>query len=112
MPFLDEKFMFHLFQELHQKSILYDNFRYDSFSMLFYIYNNIILFMLEHDHLDTAELLIQKLTYYFNQQEKDYYHRARLFNLQGLALYLQGKKEIGLSLIKRSNLISYLSEHS
>lgn len=112
MPFLDEKFMFHLFQELHQKGILYDNFRYDSFSMLFYIYNNIILFMLEHDHLDTADLLIQKLTYYFNQQEKDYYHRARLFNLQGLALYLQGKTEIGLSLIKRSNLISYLSEHS
>ena len=68
--------------------------------------------MLKHDHLDTADLLIQKLTYYFNQQEKDYYHRARLFNLQGLVLYLQGKTEDGLSLIKRLNLISYLSEHS
>jgi len=104
MPFLEEKFMFHLFQELHQKGILYDNFRYDSFSMLFYIYNNIILFMLDHNHLDTADLLIQKLTYYFNQQEKDYYHRARIFNLQGLALYLQNKKELGL----RLNLILFL----
>ncbi|MBZ5985400.1 helix-turn-helix domain-containing protein [Leuconostoc gelidum subsp. gasicomitatum] len=111
MPFLEEKFMFHLFQELHQKGILYDNFRYDSFSMLFYIYNNIILFMLDHNHLDTADLLIQKLTYYFNQQEKDYYHRARIFNLQGLALYLQNKKELGLRLIRKANLISYLSEH-
>lgn len=112
MPFLEEKFMFRLFQELHQKGILYDNFRYDSFSMLFYIYNNIILFMLDHNHLDTADLLIQKLTNYFNQQEKDYYHRARLFNLQGLALYLQNKKELGLILIKKSNLLSYLSEHN
>ncbi len=90
MPFLEEKFMFHLFQELHQKGILYDNFRYDSFSMLFYIYNNIILFMLDHNHFDTADLLIQKLTYYFNQQEK---------------------KELGLRLIRKANLISYLSEH-
>jgi len=111
IPFLEEKFMFHLFQELHQKGILYDNFRYDSFSMLFYIYNNIILFMLDHNHLDTADLLIQRLTYYFNQQEKDYYHRARIFNLQGLALYLQNKKELGLRLIRKANLISYLSEH-
>mgnify|MGYP003365869885 CR=1 FL=1 len=68
--------------------------------------------MLDHNHLDTADLLIQKLTNYFNQQEKDYYHRARLFNLQGLALYLQNKKELGLILIKKSNLISYLSEHN
>ncbi|ADG40196.1 MULTISPECIES: helix-turn-helix domain-containing protein [Leuconostoc] len=112
IPFLEEKFMFNLFQELHQKGILYDNLRYDNFSMLFYIYNNMILFMLDHNHLETADLLIQKLTVYFRQQEKDYYHRARLFNLQGLALYLDGKKNLGLTLIQKSNLISHLSDQS
>lgn len=112
MPFLEETFMFNLFKELHQKGFLYDNFRYDSFSMIFYIYNNIISIMLDRNHLDTADLLIENLSTYFKQQEKDYYHRARLLNLQGLAQYLHGEKVVGLSLIKKSNLIAHLTDHN
>ncbi|WP_367301225.1 helix-turn-helix domain-containing protein [Leuconostoc carnosum] len=112
MPFLEETFMFNLFKELHQKGFLYDNFRYDSFSMIFYIYNNIISIMLDRNHLDTADLLIENLSTYFKQQEKDYYHRTRLLNLQGLSQYLHGKKVVGLSLIKKSNLITHLTDHN
>lgn len=110
IPFLEKEFMLNLFQELHKKAILYDQFRYDSFSMLFYIYNNMILHMLEKQNSTVAKQLLDRLAFYFKDQERDYYHRARLFNLQGLTLYLSGNKKEGLKLIKKSNLITYLAQ--
>lgn len=112
IPFLDKAFMFTLFEELQKKEIIYENFRHDNFSLLFYIYNNIILFLLDSsDSLEIAESLVSKLETYFKNQDKDYYHRTRIFNLKGLTLYLKGKKKEGLILLKRANLIALLTEH-
>lgn len=112
IPFLDKAFMFTLFEELQKKEIIYENFRHDNFSLLFYIYNNIILFLLDSsDSLEIAESLVSKLETYFKNQDKDYYHRTRIFNLKGLTLYLKGKKKEGLILLKRANLIAHLTEH-
>lgn len=112
IPFLNKTFMFHLFQELQKKEIIYDNFRNDNFSMLFYIYNNIILFLLSDNYITEAEVLVVKLESYFNDREKDYYHKARIFNLKGLLFYLKGQKEKGLHLIKKANVIAYLTNQS
>lgn len=111
IPFLEQTFMFSLFEELQKKKIIYEDFRHDNFSMLFYIYNNVILSMLDSQYLDTAQALVIKLEDYFKNQEKDYYHRARLFNLKGLTLYLSGNKKSGLRFIKRANLIAHLTGH-
>ncbi|KRL37617.1 helix-turn-helix domain-containing protein [Liquorilactobacillus uvarum] len=112
IPFLDKAFMFTLFEELQKKEIIYENFRHDNFSLLFYIYNNIILFLLDSsDSLEIAESLVTKLETYFKNQDKDYYHRTRIFNLKGLTLYLRGKKKEGLILLKKANLIAHLTEH-
>lgn len=112
IPFLNKTFMFNLFRELQKKEIIYDNFRNDSFSMLFYIYNNVILFLLSGSYLDEAELLVTKLESYFIDHDKDYYHKTRIFNLKGLVLYLKGDKEKGLPLIKRANVIAYLTNQT
>ncbi|KRL04411.1 helix-turn-helix domain-containing protein [Liquorilactobacillus oeni] len=109
--FLKVPVMLNLFKELQKKELIYEDFRNDNFSMLFYIYNNVILRMLDERFLDTAETLVTKLEKYFKDQDKDYYHRTRLFNLKGLTLYLKGQKKIGLSLIKKANLITYLTDH-
>lgn len=91
--------MLNLFQELHKKAVLYDQFRYDSFSMLFYIYNNMVLYnnmilhLLELRNGTTAKQLLDKLSFYFENQERNYYHRARLLNLKGLTLYVNGSKK-------------------
>lgn len=104
--------MFNLFKELQKKEIIYDNFRNDNFSVLFYIYNNIILFLLDSNSLEQAKILVNKLESYFNDRDKDYYHKARIFNLKGLLCYLKGQKEKGLNLIKRSNVIAYLTNQT
>lgn len=109
LPFLDKTFMFNLFEELRKKKIIYEDFRHDSFSLLFYLYNNIILSMLEEHCIKSAEILVLQLEDYFKNQGKDYYHHARIFNLKGLTIYLKGKKEKGLSLIKKANLIARLT---
>lgn len=109
IPFLNKTFMFNLFQELQKKGIIYDNFRNDSFSMIFYIYNNVILFLLSSNYLNEAELLVTKLESYFNRRDKDYYHKTRIFNLKGLLLYLKGQKGKGLRLIKKANIIANLT---
>ncbi|MGY3771477.1 hypothetical protein [Tetragenococcus solitarius] len=112
IQFLDKTFMANLFKELQKKQILYDTFRNDNFSMLFYIYNNIILFLLDEYYLDEAKQLINQLESYFNDRDKDYYHRARIFNLKGLFLYLSGEKEEGLVLIKKANLMAFLTKQN
>lgn len=109
IPFLNKTFMFNLFQELQKKEIIYDNFCNDSFSMIFYIYNNVILFLLSSNYLNEAELLVTKLESYFNRRDKDYYHKTRIFNLKGLLLYLKGQKGKGLRLIKKANIIANLT---
>ncbi|NLS38091.1 helix-turn-helix domain-containing protein [Fructobacillus tropaeoli] len=108
IPFFEERFMLNLFLELQKKAILYDLFRYDSFSMLFYIYNNMILHMLEQKNAVVARQLLDNLISYFQNQKRDYYHRARLLNLKGLTLYIGDNKESGLMLIKKSNVITFL----
>lgn len=112
IPFLKISVMLNLFLELQEKEIIYDDFRHDKFSMLFYIYNNVILCLLANNQLNEASLLIRKLEDRFSQQEKDYYHRTRILNLKGIMLYLQGHKGDGLKLIKRANLVAYLVNHN
>ncbi|MGO2722631.1 MAG: helix-turn-helix domain-containing protein [Lactobacillus sp.] len=111
IPFLSLPTMLNLFTELQKQEIIYDDFRHDNFSILFYIYNNVILCLLDHGQLTNASMLVDHLTAIFAHRDKDYYHRTRIFNLKGLTLYLQGKKKLGLRLIKRANLITYLVQH-
>lgn len=110
IPFLEQTFMLTLFAELQKKELIYDHFRNDSFSMLFYLYNNVILFLLSHKELHQAQLLLGDLESYFEQRGKEYYHKARIFNLKGLLLYLQGHKKSGLQLIKKANMFAHLTE--
>lgn len=112
IPFLDQAFMVSLFRELQKKEIIYDDFRNDNFSLLFYIYNNVILFFLDDDRLTEAEVLVLELKGYFNKRDKDYYHKTRIFNLKGLLFYLKGQKEEGLHLLKKANVIAYLTDQA
>lgn len=112
LQFLNKEVAINLFKELSEKDVLYNNFRSDSFSIIFYVYNNLILFLLESKELDYARLLIHVLSSHFDDKERDYYHRARFYNLQGLEMYLRGEKAKGLQLLKKSNLITYLCNHT
>ncbi|MFT9457013.1 MAG: helix-turn-helix domain-containing protein [Liquorilactobacillus hordei] len=111
LSFLELPIMLNLFDELQKKEIIYDDFRHDNFSILFYIYNNVILHLLANNYFNKAYTLINHLENYFGNRDKDYYHKTRLFNLKGLTLYLLGQKETGLKLLKKANLITFLTNH-
>ncbi|MFT9097946.1 helix-turn-helix domain-containing protein [Liquorilactobacillus sp.] len=111
LSFLELPIMLNLFNELQKKEIIYDDFRHDNFSILFYIYNNVILHLLANNYFNQAHTLVNHLENHFCARDKDYYHKTRLFNLKGLTLYLLGQKEAGLKLLKKANLITYLTNH-
>lgn len=111
LQFFDKNMAVNLFKELFKKGIFYDNFRSDSFSMLFYIHNNLILYLIDQKDLANAHLLVDSLSRYFEHHERDYYHTARLFNLQGLVTYLSGDHSLGLKLLRRANVITFLCNH-
>ncbi|WP_317759443.1 Rgg/GadR/MutR family transcriptional regulator [Liquorilactobacillus mali] len=111
ISFLELPIMLNLFKELQKKEIIYDDFRHDNFSILFYIYNNVILHLLANNYFNKAHTLVNHLENYFGNHDKDYYHQARLFNLKGLTLYLMDQKVPGLRLLKKANLITYLTNH-
>lgn len=111
LQFFDKNMAVALFEELLKKGILYNNFRADSFSMIFYIHNNLILFLIDQHDLGKAKELLISLNNYFSQNERDYYHTARLYNLKGLVAYLEGDKATGLQLLRRSNVITFLCNH-
>ncbi|MFO1547052.1 Rgg/GadR/MutR family transcriptional regulator [Lactiplantibacillus plantarum] len=111
LQFFDKKMAVNLFKELFKKGIFYNNFRSDSFSMLFYIHNNLILYLIDQHDLANAHIILKSLTHYFQHNERDYYYTARLFNLQGLVTYLSGDHLVGLKLLRRANVITYLCNH-
>lgn len=111
MPFLDMHQMIGLFKMLHTKGIIYDNFRHDSFSIIFYLFNNVILNLISRGAPESALEFVTLLETY-QTDERDYYHKTRFFSLKGLALYMTNQKAAGLLLLKKSITITNLVEHN
>lgn len=101
MPFLDTFQMIDLFQDLNEKGLMYSNFRQDSFSIVFYLYNNLILNLIRRNEPYQA---LKFVTLLETQQinNRDYYHKTRFFSLKGLALYLTNNQQSGLTLLQKS----------
>ncbi|WP_084254365.1 hypothetical protein [Pediococcus parvulus] len=110
MPFMDVNSAASLIRVLAKKINLYGNFRQDSFSIVFYLYNNLILNLVAIGDFEQAMEFVNLLKNN-SFSERDYYHKTRYFSLEGLVKYMQNEKEEGVALLKRSIDITVLVMH-